>query len=56
MFVCVPDVCVCVVYVCEVIGVVDGLDRGLIHICEKSLEMRICLRPEFDSPEVTLCG
>ena len=50
------DVCVCMFYVCEVIGFVDWLDRGLIHICEKSLEMCICLRPEFDCPEVILCG
>ena len=35
----------------------DWLDRGLIiYICEKSLEMCICLWPEFDCPEVTLCG
>ena len=26
------------------------------YICEKSLEMCICLWPEFDCPEVTLCG
>ena len=44
-------------YVCELIGFVDCLDRGLIqYICEQSLEMCICLRPEFDRPEVTLCG
>ena len=38
------------------IGLVDWLDRGLRYICKKSLEMCICLRPEFDCPEVTLCG
>ena len=27
-----------------------------IYICEKSLEMCICLWPDFDCPEVTLCG
>ena len=47
-------------YVCKVIGFVDWLDRGLIiyFICEKSLEMCICLVSsyEFDCPEVTLCG
>ena len=43
-------------YVCKVIGFVDWLDRGLIYICEKSLEMCICLWPEFDCPEVTLCS
>ena len=37
----------------QVIGFVDWLDRGLIYICEKSLEMCICLRPEFDCHEVT---
>ena len=42
-------------YVCKVIGFVDWLDRGLIH-CEKSLEMYICLWPEFDCSEVTLYG
>ena len=52
----VSDVCVCMFYVCEVTGFVDWLDRGLIYICEKSLEMCICLWPEFDCPEVTLCG
>ena len=26
------------------------------YVCEKSLEMCICLWPEFDYPEVTLCG
>ena len=26
------------------------------YICEKSLEMCICLWPEFDCPDVTLCG
>ena len=26
------------------------------NICEKSLEMCICLWPEFDCPKVTLCG
>ena len=26
------------------------------HAREKSLEMRVCLWPEFDCPEVTLCG
>ena len=39
-------------YVCEVIGFVDWLD----NICEKSLEISICLWPEFVCPEVTLCG
>ena len=29
-------------------GFVGWLDRGLIDICEKSLEMCICLWPEFD--------
>ena len=55
---CVSDVCVCMFHVCEVIGFVDWLDRGLIilYICEKSLEVCICLWPEFDCPEVTLCG
>ena len=38
-------------YVYEVIGFVDWLD-----ICEKSVEMCICLWPEFDCPVVTLCG
>ena len=52
----VSDVCVCMFYVCEMIGLVDWLDRGLRYICKKSLEMCICLRPEFDCPEVTLCG
>ena len=47
-------------YVCEVIGFVDWLDREgwyiiYIYICEKSLGMCICLWPEFDCPEVTLC-
>ena len=27
-----------------------------VCVCEKSLEMCICLWPEFDCPEVTLCG
>ena len=27
-----------------------------IYTCEESLEMCICLWPEFDCPEVTLCG
>ena len=58
----VSGVCVCMFYVCEVIGFVDWLDRGLIYniyrhiLCEKSLELCICLWPEFDCPEVTLCG
>ena len=30
--------------------------RVEIYICEKSLEMCICLWPELDCPEVTLCG
>ena len=36
----------------------NWLDRWLIciYICERSLEMCICLWPEFDCPEVTLCG
>ena len=47
----------CTQQACEVIGFVDWLDRGLMYkICEKSLEMCICLWPEFDCPEVTLCG
>ena len=50
------DVCVCMFYVCEVTGFVDWLDRVFIYICEKSLEMCICLWPEFECPEVTLCG
>ena len=37
----VSDVCVCMIYVCKVTGFVDLLDRGFI--CEKSLEMCICL-------------
>ena len=41
-------------YVYEVIGVVDWHDKGLIY--EKSYEMCMCLWPEFDCPEVTLCG
>ena len=49
-------VCNCMFYICEVIGFVDWLDRGLTYICEKCLEMCICLWPEFDCPEVTLCG
>ena len=36
-------------------GFVDWLDRGLIY-GEKSLEMCICLWPELDCPQVTLCG
>ena len=50
------------VYVCFMfafmIGFVDWLDTMTEGscICEKSLEMRICLWPEFDCPEVTLCG
>ena len=60
--ICVWCLCVCMFYVCEVIGFVDWLDRGLIyniyrHIsCEKSLELCICLWPELDCPEVSLCG
>ena len=42
-------------YVCEVIGFVDWLDRE-VYKYEKSLEMCICLWPEIDCPEVTLCG
>ena len=42
-------------YVCRVIDFVDWLDKGLI-IYEKCLEMCICLWPEFDCPEGTLCG
>ena len=48
------------VYVCFMfafmIGFVNWLDRGLRYICEKSLETCICLWPEFDGLEVTLCG
>ena len=33
----------------------DWLTEGWC-ICEKSLEMCICFWPEFDCPEVTLCG
>ena len=51
------DVCVCFMFVKWLpIGFVDWLDKGLIYICEKSLKMCICLWPEFDFPEVTLCG
>ena len=42
-------------YVCRVIDFVDWLDKWLI-IYEKCLEMCICLWPEFDCPEGTLCG
>ena len=42
-------------YVGEVIGFVDWLDRK-VYKYEKSLEMCICIWPEFDCPEVTLCG
>ena len=55
----VSDVCACVFYVCEMIGFVDWLDKSLIYIIymyEKSFEMCICLWPEFECPEVTLCG
>ena len=46
------NLCLMFVYVCFMF--VIWLERGLI--CEKSLEMWICLWPEFDCPEVTLCG
>ena len=42
-------------YVCEVIGLIDDLTDSW-YVCEKSLEMCICLWPEFGCPEVTLCG
>ena len=35
--------CLCMFYVCKVIGFVDLLDRGLIYKYEKSLEMCILL-------------
>ena len=41
-------------YAWEVIRFVDWLDKRFIN--EKSFEMRIRLWPEFDCPEVTLCG
>ena len=41
-------------YVCEVIGLVVWLDERFIY--EKSFEIWTCLWPEFDCPEVTLCG
>ena len=50
----VSDVCGHMFYVSEVIGFVDWLVGW--YICEKSLEMCTCLWPEFDCPEVTLCG
>ena len=57
--------CLMFVYVCfmfekwlvlliDLIGFVDWLDKGFI--CMRSLEMCICLWPEFDCPEVTLYG
>ena len=46
------NLCLMFVYVCFMF--VIWLERGLI--CGKSLEMWICLWPEFDCPEVTLCG
>ena len=54
---CLMLVYVCFVYVCKVIAFVDWLDKGFIYnIYEKSFEMCICLWPEYDCPEVTLCG
>ena len=54
-FVSIPRLCdrhfdfiVCHHFCTDGHGFVDWLDRGLIHICEKSLEMCICLWPEFD--------
>ena len=43
--------------VCKVVGFLLWIDltEGW-YICEKSLEMFICLWLEFDCPEVTLCG
>ena len=52
---CVWCLCMYVLfYVCKVIGFVDWLGKGYIY--EKRFEMRICLCPEFECPEVTLCG
>ena len=49
------DVCVCMFYVCELIGFVDWLDRGLIYMWEEFRNVYL-LWSEFDCPEVTLCG
>ena len=33
-----------------------GLTCHSVYICENSFEMYICLWPEFDCPDVSLCG
>ena len=47
-------VCVCFMFAKGLVLWID-LTEGW-YIREKSLEMYICLRPEFDCPEATLCG
>ena len=49
----VSDFCVCMFYVCKLIGFVDWPDRGSIYMQEEFRNVHLHL---FDCPEVTLCG
>ena len=48
--------CLCVYVLCLRRDWFCGLTWQRVEKGEKSLEMYICLWPEFDCPEVTLCG
>ena len=53
------NLCLMFVYVCFTFAkwlVLESDSTEGWYICEKSLEMCVCLGPEFDCPEVTLCG
>ena len=43
-------------YVCEVTGFVDWLDKGFMYVRRVLKCALVCLWPEFDCPEVILCG